>query len=638
VDVSISLRQHRLPKNASQEAITEEFLHREGLRQVPADHITWLLGWYSGEDPLGEDRLWRHRTFARYTEEFGARLAELYADRYRCEGREAANAWLTARHVAFSQVRFDLALDEGRLKRTADEAARAGRVMLAQPGADSCKITAVLCARYRVGPPKCKQPAGASARLVCPRWWRRNLRCSHGQHFEEQARSCGLVSSRRGRYVSDATVRRRTEQRANAHELFQLLIATNEIGVELSLADLHRHSESNPSIRRAALLARLAGFESIAKKHGYVGVFYTVTCPSRMHAYVGSSGMPNPRFDGTSPRDAQRYLRAQFQKVRAKWGRRGLKPFGFRVCEPHCDGTPHWHLLLFMSCDSVQEVTAVLRHYALESDPTEPGALYHRFKAVEIDGSKGSATGYIVKYISKHLDGRGLTVDEHGTPINEAIQRVDAWVSTWRNRLFQQVGGPPAGVWRELRRLQGPVDAAMVEEARAAADRGDWAAYVEAQGGPHICARDMPIRVLRVWSDSLGRYGEPQGYLTQGVVAGSVAIPTRLHTWKISVDPGVLEARRALTTGQPAGVRQSAAPGRPGLGGRPDAAQSPLPAGVPVSRPAASFRPWSSVNNYTQQEHEPPQLQLGLLHELKRAVPTAARWEPKFWKSQRAPE
>ena len=636
MDLSISWRRHQLPKNASQSDVTKEFLLCRGLRHVRADDVTWLLGVHSGEDPLGTDRLWRHRIFARFSnEEFGARFAELYAARYRSEGRRAANAWLSERHEAFARFRFDLALDETRIKRTAEEAARTARVMLAPPHAAVERVAVALGKRYQVTPPTC-QPEGSRARLMCAQWWRRNLRRTHAMLFEGEARACGLVSSSRGRYASDPTVARRAEQRANTHRLLQLLLATNEIGDELPLDEIFRRSESNPPIRRAALNARLAGFEQIAVKAGYTAVFYTITCPSRMHARLDRGGVANARFDGTTPRKAQQYLCHQWQEARAKLFRLGIRPFGFRICEPHRDGTPHWHLLLFVRPDHREWLTEVLRHYALQDSPDEPGAARHRFRVEVIDPAKGSATGYAVKYISKHLDGRGLAVDEHGMAIAEAIRRVDAWASTWRIRQFQQIGGPPVGPWRELRRRPCAVDDEVVERCRAAADTGDWSAYFAAQGGPATRSRDVPVRVLRVWSDMPGRYGEPKGYVTRGVIAGNVAVLTRLHMWTISVREESVTARRALITGEPAGVRQSAAPGRPGFGGRPDAAQLPQPAGVPESRPAAALSPWSSVNNCTRRDKEPLPLPFPPVLQPP-PVPTSTQWEPRHWHSKKHP-
>ncbi|MCX8578836.1 replication endonuclease, partial [Gilliamella sp. B2717] len=50
----------------------------------------------------------------------------------------------------------------------------------------------------------------------------------------------------------------------------------------------------------------------------------------------------------------------------------------------------------------------IMRTYALDEDGDEPGAQENRFKFVDIDKQRGSATGYIAKYISKNIDGYQL--------------------------------------------------------------------------------------------------------------------------------------------------------------------------------------------------------------------------------------
>lgn len=68
-------------------------------------------------------------------------------------------------------------------------------------------------------------------------------------------------------------------------------------------------------------------------------------------------------------------------------------------------GTPHWHLLLFMSLEHVAKVREIIQYYTLQTDGDEHGADKHRFTAITFDKKKGTAIGYIVKYISKNIDG-----------------------------------------------------------------------------------------------------------------------------------------------------------------------------------------------------------------------------------------
>src|SRR5687768_10159060 len=106
---------------------------------------------------------------------------------------------------------------------------------------------------------------------------------------------------------------------------------------------------------------RIAGFDAVAQSLGHAPMFYTITCPSRMHARLSVSGQENPKYDQTTPREAQAYLSKIWTQIRAKLARMGLEVYGMRVVEPPHDGTPHWHLLFFMSEEHVKQVGCVIK-------------------------------------------------------------------------------------------------------------------------------------------------------------------------------------------------------------------------------------------------------------------------------------
>ena len=381
------------------------------------------------------------------------------------------------------------------------------------------------------------QDGPAVARMSDPLWWRRQLRKVHGRQVEAAAIELERVHKERDKYASNETVYRRAQQNERNAAALEATTATNgQLNAdgtlrEWTLAELAAKGPANKSIRRAELMTRIAGFERISLDMGHVGIFLTITCPSRMHKMRTVSGghvVKNTKYDHTRPDEAQRYLGKVWARIRAKNHRQDIGIYGFRIAEPQHDGTPHWHCLVFLAPGHVDQFRSNVLRYALADSGDERGATEHRVDWKPIDHGRGSAAGYIAKYVAKNIDGFKLDTDLCGGSelVMDGVQtahRVEAWATTWGIRQFQQIGGPPVGPWRELRRIKDmPADAPRhLVEAHQAVNRFEdaesqlfkaaaWDRYVAAQGGV-FCGRGYRVRVTMqkpAEGNLSGRYGE----------------------------------------------------------------------------------------------------------------------------------
>lgn len=397
----------------------------------------------------------------------------------------------------------------------------------------------------------------AIARMTDPMWWRRGIRKAHGIAQEGSAIALGYVNRRRECYVSDVSMRRSRQQDARNAASLEATIATNEDGQEYTLAELAEKGPANAEIRRAELMTRINGFERIAMDMGHVGLFFTMTCPSHMHRWTTrghkTAVFENGNYRGTTPREAQDHLCRVWARIRAALKRKGVGIYGFRIAEPNHDGTPHWHLLVFLRGDQLAQLRGTVLQYALAEAPDERGARRHRVDFKPIEAGKGTAAGYIAKYVAKNIDGHRLDNDLYGNPAMEASARVTAWAKTWRIRQFQQIGGAPVGPWRELRRVKELPESAPDHLAQAwravnklqqleGRDNASvaWDRYTAAQGGV-FCGRRYRIRVAMREVEGVGRYGEALGEKPFGVSTEQLESYVPAHLAHV---PGTSAVRR----------------------------------------------------------------------------------------------
>lgn len=385
----------------------------------------------------------------------------------------------------------------------------------------------------------------AILRIQTEKWWKGRLRRVAASWREHLQIALANVSKKHTPYASNMTVSEWREQKRRTREFLKGRELEDEEGNRISLIEKYDGSVANPAIRRCELMTRIHGFENICNEMGFIGEFYTLTAPARYHATI-KTGHRNRKWNGASPADTQRYLCSVWQKIRAKLHREEIRIFGIRVAEPHHDATPHWHMLMFMRSEQAERVRETISDYAWQEDGSElttEKARKARFHAEAINPEKGSATGYVAKYISKNIDGYALdgeTDDESGKDLKETASAVSAWAARWHIRQFQFVGGAPVTVYRELRRMADSETAhgLSVEFAAAhdAADAGDWAWYVNAQGGPFVRRDELAVRTWYQASEDMNEYGE-ETVRIKGVYATAVGddtpILTRMMQWKI---------------------------------------------------------------------------------------------------------
>lgn len=386
---------------------------------------------------------------------------------------------------------------------------------------------------------------GSIKRLTDNRWWLKKFRRLVTQATEQAAIIFNLVNSKRQIYASNTTTRNRISQRLRNDELLSHINIINDAGQRYSLKEVSDLNISNPKIRKDELICRARGFEDLAKDLGHEALFITITCPSKYHRAFAKSGAQNPKWQGFMPNQSNDYLCHQWTKIRAEFQRQNINPYGFRVVEPQHDGTPHWHMLFFVDGDKLAAMQKIIRHYALEVDGDEKGAAENRCDFKKIDPKKGSATGYILKYIVKNIDGEGLGEDFFGNDSIKVAQRIDAWASCWCIRQFQQIGGASVSVWRELRRLKEKFpENSILEQARNAADNSDWKGYLIAMGGIDTPQKQQPIKLYYEVNVNTETGECSQSYYDgdlimkiKGLWFAGKSVLTRLFSWKLEMAP-----------------------------------------------------------------------------------------------------
>ena len=167
---------------------------------------------------------------------------------------------------------------------------------------------------------------------------------------------------------------------------------------------------------------RVNTLESIAKERGLKPLFMTLTLPSEYHKYKSTrSGklIINPKYNDITSKESVKVLTKMFGRLRQD---RALKELTkenriyFRVNEPHKDGTPHTHILMFVPADRVDRVKrAYKRLYDERANDIQT-----------VTDDINNSVAYVMKYINKVLP---LSKKEK---LSQKEQYLNAWYSKHR--------------------------------------------------------------------------------------------------------------------------------------------------------------------------------------------------------------
>lgn len=510
------------------------------------------------------------------------------------QARAVAATELAARTGELIEARLDIAYDAERIESMARNCAKVCRYFSEVGHAkEFCE------ARGVVLPPETATSTGRGRllRLRCHRWWRRQLAKAFGRRAENGLRRAGVIRRQNQLYASDLAVRGRRQQKAITDRWFKERVVVSDGGAQCELWDIVQASQSNPALRRAELMTRMRGFEEVAEAAGHLADFWTLTTPSAFHK-MNADGRANPRYTGASVRDAQQWLTKMWAKARAKLKRLKVLIYGFRIAEPHHDATPHWHMVLFCPPHHRGTVRTVLTGYWLSVGGDDPGARDHRITVKAIDEHKGTAAGYLAKYVAKNIDGFQVGADHEADDLsvrevrdanrdgvllsglreqNDATttcERVTTWASRHGIRQFQQIGGPPVTVWRELRRIRTSCLVVGIEAARVHADAGDWAEFVRVLGGIEK-GRGTGVQLWSELTGEINQYDEMRGPQIVGVAAADGEVKTRISVWRIEKRSGVVSTIPVLKSSSPLGpvtitVRSESGVGSPSAWSNPN--------------------------------------------------------------------
>lgn len=351
-------------------------------------------------------------------------------------------------------------------------------------------------------------------RATDPAWWRGRLR---GEIRQRREAVWARIDPTNVKWISpDGLSEYRSAQRAQAQWLANHEMV-DQFGERIGLDTL---AEGRGGRRYSELLARTAGLAKVAADAGMEPRLLTITTPSRMHPTTSAGGhrRQNSNYDETIVREAHRWAMDAWARWRAALGRRGIDTLWAIGAQPHHDGTPHYHAVVWAQAADWPEVERLAVYYWWSSEPDAHSTADRRIRCDSICNGHTGAVAYlarVVAYVARQVD-----VGPHA----DEAEAASAWASAHGIRRYR-TSETHATVWRYLRRRDMDVSVLGSDAVKAqkAARNGDYAKFLV-----HRAAADL----RPAYRDATNRYSEPARALVGIQGRGIVVIPTR--TWRLA--------------------------------------------------------------------------------------------------------
>ena len=456
------------------------------------------------------------------------RLFEGFSAAYEwAQATPAAEQWL-AETIEKLRVKGGKALDlvnrgAGELRDYAGRCARINREIQDRYRQDPQKLKAWAYGTHQIGWTASGETLEAVlGRLTDEVWWKRRLLKKVRRLQEYAAQLFGLVQRGRVEYVSEKTLQDHQDNLEAAEQWIDntLLWKYDPVKKDYVRLTMRELVDARQRGWFAEQHARVNGVAKTAQTLGLIPYLVTITLASRWHP-------SSQKYEENTTEEAARWQQKQWARLRAAAKEAGVQMLGLKVPEPHRDGCPHWHLVVWT--DDQPRAEELFANYFLEADnPGELGAAEHRVTWEKARSHTG-AISYALKYILKYVK------DQTG-PVTRERLAVGAWRSLYHLRKLDwfacNVIQPKIGAWREARKVKhAPVG---MQAAVTAARAGDWHAFTQAW-----LVNPLSLRTELVPTKYLGEYRER----TVGIKDEfGNQVTTRGEPWKLGSAEEIEEA------------------------------------------------------------------------------------------------